>query len=322
MRHYVVVYPNRDYGKLMWKDLENSKNIDIVREPLISGNMLTKWLFKVHFSFYINNKIRLPLKRIWFNKYNLSNLPYRKEDDYIIIMTDPALCNYSKEYMEKLKAKGNIKMVLLMINSLNRMKKVISPMLPLFDRIYTFDRREARKYKFYYYPTIYSTVDLRNTKKKNAIDCFFVGVAKDRLDKLVKIYDHLEAGHAQCVFYISGVKKHAQVKREGIVYNEWLSYQDVLDKVAESETILEVMDDNNAGVTLRTLEAICYNKKLITDNIKIKDNDFYSSQYMQLIDYHRLDGLTEFIHAGMEVNYHYDNRYSPKYFIAELDRCF
>lgn len=39
----------------------------------------------------------------------------------------------------------------------------------------------------------------------------------------------------------------------------------MLKEILSSEFIVEIMDKNNAGITLRTLEAICYNRKLVTD---------------------------------------------------------
>ena len=41
--------------------------------------------------------------------------------------------------------------------------------------------------------------------------------------------------------------------------------------------ILELTKKNQAGLTLRALEALFYEKKLITDNENIKEYDFYDS---------------------------------------------
>ena len=41
--------------------------------------------------------------------------------------------------------------------------------------------------------------------------------------------------------------------------------------------ILELTKKNQAGLTLRALEALFYEKKLITDNENIKEYDFYNS---------------------------------------------
>ena len=75
--------------------------------------------------------------------------------------------------------------------------------------IYTYDEKEAKLFGFSYYPTVYSMVDVGDVemiKRK----CFFVGVAKDRLEKLIRIYDKLELCGCNPIFYISGVPRKKQ----------------------------------------------------------------------------------------------------------------
>ena len=50
MRKYLLVYPNRDYGRLMWRDLEKLDNVDFINKPLFVNNVLIDLLFRIHFS--------------------------------------------------------------------------------------------------------------------------------------------------------------------------------------------------------------------------------------------------------------------------------
>ncbi|MEY8412513.1 hypothetical protein AALB51_14930 [Lachnospiraceae bacterium 62-26] len=320
MQRFLVVYPNRDYGRLMWRDLERIDEVDFIEEPLYIKNLLLKNLFRFHFSFRINNIVDLPFKRIWDDCYCLMDYSFNAVDKYFIIFTDSALGNYRASILNKIKRRGDIVLVLTMINSFNRMKKIIQPMLNCFDKIYTFDREEAQQYGFEYYPTVYSKIELSFSAKKQEIEpfsCFFVGVAKDRLCKLINIYDKLEKIGAVPCFFISGVTKYKQKSRKKVTYNKWLPYSTVLKKILASECIVEIMDKNNAGVTLRTLEAICYNKKLVTNNRKILESPFYNSDYIFLLDQNE-DITMEFFEKNRLVEYRYDERYSPILFIKKL----
>ena len=54
MRKYLLVYPNRDYGRLMWRDLEKLDNVDFINKPLFVNNVLIDLLFRIHFCFKLN----------------------------------------------------------------------------------------------------------------------------------------------------------------------------------------------------------------------------------------------------------------------------
>ena len=116
MRKYLLVYPNRDYGKLMWRDLKELDNVEFVDKLLSVNNILVDFLFRIHFSFKVNMKIELPLKRFWEKYYSLNHYDFNQENEYVVLFTDPSLCNYRKRFLEKLKSKSNVNMVLVLIN--------------------------------------------------------------------------------------------------------------------------------------------------------------------------------------------------------------
>ncbi len=80
-----------------------------------------------------------------------------------------------------------------------------------------------------------------------------------------------------------------------------------------SNCILEVLQDGQTGSTLRYLEAVCYNKKLLTTNPRIKNYPFYDERYMKVfssesdIDY-------DWVKKRETINYGYKDEFSPKYF--------
>ncbi|WP_269920187.1 CgeB family protein [Caldifermentibacillus hisashii] len=319
MRKYIVVPPPSDYGKLMWQDLKGEKNIKVLDNPYIIKNKIKYAIYRIHFSYAINKKISLPFKGIWKSIYPLEEIEFNKKDNYIIIFTDVSVCCYSAVYLERLKSNPNVKLVLMIVNSMNRMKKVIKDQIKVFDYIYTFDKRDAEIYKFRYYPAIYSKVDISSDKDYKPVDAFFVGVAKDRLNFLLKVFDKLNSKGYDANFYIAKVKKRDQVYRKGIVYNKWLDYKEVLGRINKAKCIVEIMDGNNSGVTLRTLEAVCYNKKLLTNNKKLQYMPIYNEKYMQIFEDINEINL-DFINDSSPVDYSYKNNYSPKNFIKTLEK--
>ena len=54
-----------------------------------------------------------------------------------------------------------------------------------------------------------------------------------------------------------------------------LVYKDYLEKVKSSKVLCEINQENQSGLTVRALEALFFKKKLITNNVSIKEYDFY-----------------------------------------------
>lgn len=313
-----MIPPHSDYGKAMWSDLKKMSNVQMLDDVNMKAFFYP--LFHVHFSFKVNKYIDLPFKSIWKDIYPLSHIEFSSKESYTIIFTDVSLCNYNYEYLSKMKKRHNLRFVLMIVNSMNRMKHAIKKELMVMDDIYTFDKKEAIKYHFKYYPAIYSRQDIKEITTTNLEreKAFFVGVSKGRLKKLVEIYDKLTDIGIECEFYISGVKNEEKISRKNIVYNQWIQYNQVLKKISESKYLIEVMDQNNSGITLRTLEAISYNKKLLTNNKKINNFEFYDPKYIQIFsDIDKID-IDFFKKEKVEYNYH--NEYSPINFVAFIDR--
>ena len=109
-------------------------------------------------------------------------------------------------------------------------------------------------------------------------------------------------------------KGGANIQKDGIHYIENMSYKENLQHIKKCKFILELQQRGAVGPTLRTWEAICYNKYLITNNISIKESHFYDKKFVALI-------LSDGIDFGdIECDEQYINTYkrfiSPRNFLA------
>ena len=72
-------------------------------------------------------------------------------------------------------------------------------------------------------------------------------------------------------------------------------------------------------MTLRTVEALCFKKKLLTNNSTIKDMPFYDPRFIQIFSKDALDQIDmEFLKRREKVSYQYDNEYSPIVFCKRV----
>lgn len=157
--------------------------------------------------------------------------------------------------------------------------------------VYTFDQKDAVKYRLKFHPQIYSA-DLLKCVDEQIIEhndiVFFVGENKGRIEKIEFIAKLMiksdlipkfyifnnNAGFSPC-FYDYGI----------YTIDAHMEYESYLKKLNKSTFLLEVTQSGQNGLTLRALESIFFQKKLITDNRSIYGYDFYNASNIYVIDY-------------------------------------
>ena len=75
--------------------------------------------------------------------------------------------------------------------------------LSTFDIVFTYNQRDAIDYGMTYFEGLYSVLPFEQTKPKT--DIFFIGLAKDRLEKILRAYEAFTAAGFVCEFYINRV---------------------------------------------------------------------------------------------------------------------
>ena len=238
-------------------------------------NPFLKFLCKIHFSRKANFLFRIPFKSLWVNAF-FPNI-ISKDSKQVFVFREGSFGSLSRSFLKRVK-KINPKAVLIyelanpvgkyVWTNLQRVRKY-------YDHILTFNRADNEKYGFELsvLPSCYEGITYF---KSNIIenDCFFIGYDKGRLKRIVDIYDRLTSFGLKCVFYVAGVDKKSQINRSGIIYNQPLSYDNVLKNVANTRCILEVLDGDYQSV--RCFEAIAFDKKLLTTSSSITKKPFYN----------------------------------------------
>lgn len=154
-------------------------------------------------------------------------------------------------------------------------------------------------------------------------DIYFLGYAKNRFSKIISVYEKLRSAGLKCDFYIVGVDKKKQVYTDEIKYNQRLDYAQNLQHVIHSKCLLEVMQKDGLGYTQRVVEILGLNKKLLTDNPNIINEEFYNSKYISRfnsVDDIDLNFISN-IKNNEDINYNYKGKLSPKY-LLEFIECY
>lgn len=93
-------------------------------------------------------------------------------------------------------------------------------------------------------------------------DCYFIGYAKDRRAEIENVQGLL-----------SGLSTNFVVVESA---SDAIPYARNIENVAASRALVDIVQGEQSGLTLRPLEALACRKKLITNNPAIKNYDFYS----------------------------------------------
>lgn len=299
---------------IVWRDASLSGARVLLESSLPMPSILNK-IRRVHFANPANKHLWLPLKCLWdgTNTLRFEDLDPSKRN-YIIFQTG---IKFSAHYIERLKRERNACIVLYMPDNIRTMK--IAQNKDEFlrfcrhyhvDQVYSFDKKDCEEFGAEFFD-FYSMLPAKVSQKKledGKPRILYVGGcrSKERLNTLHALYDSLKE-QAQCTFYLNGVDL-VDANRDGIIYNHPLSYAEVVELVQQHDVIVEIMNGNQAGNTLRLKEAVCYNKCLLTNNPIVKSSPYYHSDYMLIFDNVEDIDLARFSH---DVDYHYQGEFSP-----------
>ena len=82
--------------------------------------------------------------------------------------------------------------------------------------------------------------------------------------------------------------------------SQTVPYDQVIQEIRQSRAILDVMQEKQHGITWRPMEAMCFQKKLITTFEEISDYNFYDSRNIFLLGHDDVEGLKDFLKKPYE----------------------
>lgn len=317
-KRFVFVTPEGKWSNLhenMFYDLYNDERVMILNSRFkpIENKMLL-FFRKCHFSKKINKIINLPFKSVW--GYTLDEIKWTKNKQYYLFLLD-AIQPITLTYLKKLQEKFNVKCILFLFNSQTPKDiKEINIYRPVLNEILTFDYNDSKKYGFKECTCFYSTLKL-DVVNKISYDLYYVGFNKGRLNQIHDIFLSAKANDVCAKMRIVNVQDDDMLNEDSIIYNQQIKYEKTLGEMLECNCNLEILSSGQAGATLRYYEAICYNKKLLTNNKNVVNLPFYNPNYIHVFE--NIEDIDwEWVKEQVHVDYHYDGRFSPIHLIDKI----
>jgi hypothetical protein len=174
-------------------------------------------------------------------------------------------------------------------------RKFLPKNLPYFDKCFTFDFDDAKNYGMQFRPLFYSK-GFQNAEEKNLkFDISFIGTAhSDRYKIISKVVANLPKDtksylyfflQAPWVFWVNKIfnKAFKEATIREFKFSP-LTKAEVKKIFFGSRIILDIEHPKQTGLTMRTLEALGAQKKMITTNSSIIKYDFFNPNNIFVIN--------------------------------------
>ena len=244
----------------------------------------------------------------------LSQLSHIKKADYALFIR-PDL--FAFEVIDKVKQLSK-KTVAYQWDGLNRYplaKKYIN----LFDKFYVFDKKDLNLSRRLKHTTNFYFDNIISKEVVTPKTVFFVGTyMKNRVLLLEQISTLLEdEGLTPNIFLVSERKKSHHYKFK--IIDKEFSFKESILKMQKSEYLLDLHNPIHNGLSFRTFESIGYGKKLITNNLLVKEYDFYNPNNIFIIEKGSFDNFDEFLNAPYQpLEKEIQDKYSFSSWIKQL----
>lgn len=295
----VILGETWDLYRMSYRDLITDNSLYIAGITL-DGKFHTL-LHRILFSPKINSTISLPNKSIWNWFLFRQVLQSLNKDTPVVFLLfrswfSYAIKNGCIDYLRK--HFKNCRIVLFLQDIIASYSDPITggnlnieKYKDIFDLIISFDRGDSSLYNLKYHHTILSSIDVPIQQQYKS-DVFFIGKDKGRLPLIYEVFKKLTTYKLSCKFILWDIPEDERLKYPGLTYiDHLLPYTEVLNYVRNTNCLLEIMQNGAMGATYRTLEAISYNKFLLSNNKALSGSELYDNSYICL--FNNAEDITE-----------------------------
>lgn len=247
-------------------------------------NVIFRVLRKIHF------KLKLPGSKIWFQK----NHTLKKFDSIIIF---DAVKRF--EYLSFIREKYPQKRLILWY--WNPVRNSITPDLlkEIKCEKWSYSIEDCTKHNLKYNTTFYfNSLTDSNILIDSIVptyDIFFVGRDKGRLSLLLEYKEKFKLLGMKTNFHITPTNWYE--KRKNKIYKNDVSYKDIIKQISKSKAILDIVQNQSDGLTLRPMESLFFKKKLITNSKIINEYDFYCKENIFILGIDIINDLPKFLES-------------------------
>lgn len=157
----------------------------------------------------------------------------------------------------------------------------------MFDEIFSFDKNDAEKNQFKLI-TNYNYLPEVNHCEATKYDLVYLGSFDKRISALSKIISKVKTLNLTYNFVVVGKKSwtknfNIQNNNEITFTRKRIKHRDIPCYYNQATVLLDLMRENQTGLSFRFFEAMALKKKVITNNSTVKEYDFYNSENIMVV---------------------------------------
>ena len=219
-----------------------------------------------------------------------------KSIDYAIVIRPDKL---DLKTIEKIHNTAH-KVVAYQWDGLARFPKVFK-IINQFERFFVFDLEDYHLYKDRY-PNLLPCTNFyfdipEEVVTLNSKEVLYVGAyMKDRIQSLIRVVDALSQYDLTLNINLFYGRKTPPFSHPHLsFFSKGISYAENLKTTKKAAILLDIKTVEHNGLSFRIFEAIKYGKKLITDNVSVKQYDFYHPNNFFVFENDNWDTLDDFL---------------------------
>lgn len=241
---------------------------------------------------------------------NIINKQIGKDYDFILIVKcDMTPVNVLQRFRTEY---PNAKLCLNLWDSVENIPGITNK-FKYFDTLHSFDLNDCEKYPELKFRPLFFGDQFRKEPKAQdecKYDISFLGtIHSDRYAVISQVQEIAKKQGLRCYwflylqsqfiyyFYKFTKKDFRGIDKRTFSFDK-LSANEIANIVDESKIILDVQHPKQTGLTMRTIEMIGMNKKLITTNESIKKYDFYNQNNIAVVDRNHVEIPSEFLNSS------------------------
>lgn len=250
-----------------------------IRNPYAGNAMIPRIFRELHF------RLHLPFQEIWNNRENITDKKY-------IIVYEPLITRAYMKWLHKMNPQSRI-----YLSYINKVNRANNPDKFRFSwcSLWTSDPDDAEKYNLNLYEGISAFRSFKVNKKEPEYDVFYAGKDKGRKRQIDNVRRQFQKAGLKTYFHIVPGRRIYKWLSFGRQYSEMMPYEVVLEYIGKSRAILHLLSGGQKGITMRIIESLVYEVKLITDYAEIKDYDFYNPNNIFILGVDKIKDLPEFL---------------------------
>ena len=278
---HIITDKNNTLAGVILQRLQDEINVNIINFPKNKKNFAEKVI------------------RYYESKFHLigggSSLPEETKESFNKISPDDSVLIFDIDYIRDLqvicKALPAVKKKSIFLwNPLKthdgkdwKVKRNLDILGKIFNNISTFDPSDANKYSIDLVAQPFFKIDKFDINK--IIDLYFIGSDKGRLNQLIAIKNKAEQEGLICHFHITPSKRieYSEEEKKHLSFTE-ISYEENLIIASKAKCLVEIVQENQTGPTMRTMEAAFLGCKLLTNRSSAANDIFYHPSNTYIIN--------------------------------------